>query len=265
MSGPPAWPRFVFGSRLPRFALLPALPATTAFAQDDGPIFDWPGTVEVSRNGVAPATGTVSIELNEGEGARYYLRLSEQPDPHGGRDGGPAADLEREAGDGAAGSASDLGGDAVAQGYREDNPAGEAIGAALPRNGVRPRHHPALPYAKVGGAIETSREPAEASCSSFFHPSPGGAAVLSWQRRGSNRGGAQLTEQITVSVDPEVAEIYRSASDEVRRKLEVLVNLRLRDATLSRRPLRDVMREVSRNAQRRGLTPEILQSILDEA
>ena len=46
---------------------------------------------------------------------------------------------------------------AVAQGYREDNPAGEAIGAALPRNGVRPRHHPALPYAKVGGAIETVR------------------------------------------------------------------------------------------------------------
>ena len=46
---------------------------------------------------------------------------------------------------------------AVAQGYREDNPAGEAIGAALPRNGVRPRHHPALPYAEVAGAIETVR------------------------------------------------------------------------------------------------------------
>ena len=45
----------------------------------------------------------------------------------------------------------------MAQGYREDNPAGEAIGAALPHNGVRPRHHPALPYAKVGGAIETVR------------------------------------------------------------------------------------------------------------
>ena len=89
--------------------------------------------------------------------------------------------------------------------------------------------------------------------------------MLSWRRRGSNRGGAQLTEQITVSVDPEVAEIYRSASDEVRRKLEVLVNLRLRDATLSQRALRDVMREVSRNARQRGLTPEILQSILNEA
>ena len=46
---------------------------------------------------------------------------------------------------------------AVAQGYREDNPAGEAIGAALPKNGFRPQHHRALPYADVGEAIETVR------------------------------------------------------------------------------------------------------------
>ena len=71
-----------------------------------------------------------------------------------------------------------------------------------------------------------------------------------------------MTEQITVSVDPDVAEIYRSASDETRRKLEVLVNLRLRDAALSRRPLPEVIREVSRNARRHGLTPEVLQSMI---
>ncbi len=46
---------------------------------------------------------------------------------------------------------------AVAQGYREDNPAGEAIGAALPRKGVRPRHLAALPYRKVAAAIATVR------------------------------------------------------------------------------------------------------------
>ena len=46
---------------------------------------------------------------------------------------------------------------AVAQGYREDNPAGEAIGAALPKNGVRPQHLAALPYAEVAGAIEQVR------------------------------------------------------------------------------------------------------------
>ena len=46
---------------------------------------------------------------------------------------------------------------AVAQGYREDNPAGDAIGAALPKKGVRPRHLAALPFRKVAGAIAIVR------------------------------------------------------------------------------------------------------------
>ena len=46
---------------------------------------------------------------------------------------------------------------AVAQGYREDNPAGDAIGAALPKQIVRTRHFAALPYGKVAGAIVTVR------------------------------------------------------------------------------------------------------------
>ena len=46
---------------------------------------------------------------------------------------------------------------AVAQGYREDNPAGEAIGAALPKNGVPAQHLAALPYAEVAGALERVR------------------------------------------------------------------------------------------------------------
>ena len=43
---------------------------------------------------------------------------------------------------------------AVAQGLRQDNPAGDAIGAALPKNGGIQRHHRALPHAEVAGAIE---------------------------------------------------------------------------------------------------------------
>ena len=46
----------------------------------------------------------------------------------------------------------------IAQGYREDNPAGEAIGAALPKGGQQVEHHPALPYRAVGEAITTVRE-----------------------------------------------------------------------------------------------------------
>ena len=73
-----------------------------------------------------------------------------------------------------------------------------------------------------------------------------------------------MTEQITVSVDSDVANLYRSASNNERRKLDLLVNLRLRDATESGKSLRNAMLEISRNAQRRGLTPDVLQSILDE-
>lgn len=73
-----------------------------------------------------------------------------------------------------------------------------------------------------------------------------------------------MAEQITVSVDSDVANLYRSASDKDRRKLDLLVNLRLRDATESEKSLRDTMLEISRNAQRHGLTPAILKSILDE-
>lgn len=46
---------------------------------------------------------------------------------------------------------------AVAKGYRTDNPAGEAIGQALPRQVAEKRHMPALPYREVPGAIEAVR------------------------------------------------------------------------------------------------------------
>ena len=49
---------------------------------------------------------------------------------------------------------------AIAKGYREDNPAGDAITAALPRHNGRTRHHAALPHGEVGnavGAIQASK------------------------------------------------------------------------------------------------------------
>ena len=42
---------------------------------------------------------------------------------------------------------------AVAQGYRDDNPAGEAISAALPKTGTMRKHQRALPFAEVGAAL----------------------------------------------------------------------------------------------------------------
>ena len=49
---------------------------------------------------------------------------------------------------------------AMAQGYRNDNPAGEAITAALPKRPVAVRHQRALPHGGVCGAIETVRDSA---------------------------------------------------------------------------------------------------------
>ena len=47
---------------------------------------------------------------------------------------------------------------AVAQGYRADNPAGDSIGAALPKNGHVTQHQRALPHEEVWGALDAIRE-----------------------------------------------------------------------------------------------------------
>ena len=73
------------------------------------------------------------------------------------------------------------------------------------------------------------------------------------------------TEEITIRFDAEAARAYRSAPDEQRRKLDLLLSLRLHDALDSRGSLQDLMRDISREAQARGMTPEILESILHEA
>ena len=72
------------------------------------------------------------------------------------------------------------------------------------------------------------------------------------------------TEEITIHVDPKVASAYRTASDQMRRKLDLLLSLKLADATKSTGSLKQIMHDISKKAQERGLTPEILESILDE-
>ena len=46
---------------------------------------------------------------------------------------------------------------AVGQGYRQDNPAGDAISAALPNNGAGRKHQRALPHSEVAAAITLIR------------------------------------------------------------------------------------------------------------
>ena len=72
------------------------------------------------------------------------------------------------------------------------------------------------------------------------------------------------TKNITIRVNAEVARIFETASEEQRRKMEALLSLKLSDATRNKRTLEEVMSDISQNAQARGLTPEILDSILNE-
>ena len=71
-----------------------------------------------------------------------------------------------------------------------------------------------------------------------------------------------MTDTITITVAPDLAEAYRAASNQDRRKLDLLLNLRLRDVTRTDESLHDVMAEVTQNARARGLTPEILEELL---
>ena len=73
-----------------------------------------------------------------------------------------------------------------------------------------------------------------------------------------------LTQEITIRVETEAARAYQAASEEDRRKLDLLLSLRLRDALRSSSSLKEIMHEISEHAQQRGLTPEILESILRE-
>ena len=74
-----------------------------------------------------------------------------------------------------------------------------------------------------------------------------------------------MREQITISLDTDLAEIYRSASDSERRKLDLLLNMKLRSIlTRPKKSLSTLMDEISEEAKRNGMTPEILESILSE-
>jgi hypothetical protein len=72
------------------------------------------------------------------------------------------------------------------------------------------------------------------------------------------------TQRITIRVSPEAARVYNAATAEEQRKLDLLLSLKLTEVARAPRPLEEVMDEISRKAQARGLTPEILESLLHE-
>ena len=71
------------------------------------------------------------------------------------------------------------------------------------------------------------------------------------------------TTSITIEVDAATAKAYAAASPEMQRKIQLSLSLHLRQIIdLPVRPFREVANDISRRAADRGLTPEILESIL---
>jgi hypothetical protein len=68
---------------------------------------------------------------------------------------------------------------------------------------------------------------------------------------------------ITIPLDPQTARAYDSAAPEEKRKMQALLGLWLRElANGENRSLQQVLDEAGRKAKERGLTPDILDSLL---
>ena len=72
-------------------------------------------------------------------------------------------------------------------------------------------------------------------------------------------------ETINIDVSPQLATAYRTASEEDRRRLGLLVSLQLTEFLKSADSLEDAMQDMSQEAAAAGLTPDMLQSIIHGA
>jgi hypothetical protein len=73
---------------------------------------------------------------------------------------------------------------------------------------------------------------------------------------------------LTIQVSEEAAKAFAQVSAEDQRKIQLLLDLRLRDLTMSplpRKSLQAVMDEIGKSAAARGLTPAGLESLLNDA
>jgi len=70
------------------------------------------------------------------------------------------------------------------------------------------------------------------------------------------------TKAITLQVDGDLAQAYQAASAKDRSKLQLLLNLWLRELFARSTSLKTLMDELSEKAQARGLTAEKLEDML---
>lgn len=72
------------------------------------------------------------------------------------------------------------------------------------------------------------------------------------------------TKGIPMRVSPEATEGYEAAPAEQQHKIDALLSRKRAETLRAKRPLEVIISEMSRTAQKRGMTPDVLESILDE-
>jgi hypothetical protein len=73
------------------------------------------------------------------------------------------------------------------------------------------------------------------------------------------------TETITLEIDSDVARAFKSVSEEQRAKLQILLGIWLQEfSRTDDSTLQQTMDEIGNNAESRGLTPEVLETILGQ-
>lgn len=74
-----------------------------------------------------------------------------------------------------------------------------------------------------------------------------------------------MVDMITIPMDADLAEVYKTASSEDQQKIQLLLGVWLREiATADSRSLSSLMDSISDRAQARGLTPDILDQLLND-
>jgi hypothetical protein len=72
-----------------------------------------------------------------------------------------------------------------------------------------------------------------------------------------------LTEPITLQIEVDAARAFKSASPNEQAKLEMLMSVLMKEYAKTNSPsLKQTMDEIGEQTRERGLTPEVLDSIL---
>ncbi len=70
---------------------------------------------------------------------------------------------------------------------------------------------------------------------------------------------------LNIEVESEIANLYKTMDSTQQKKIHLLLGIWLKEAITNQTSLEEIMEKCSQEAQANGLTPEILESLLQES